>query len=207
MTSVYPCTTITDSQIADCVRVLNQGGILAIPTETVYGLICRADQPAALKRLYEIKQRPQGKPFALFVSGWEDVFPGYVRENAVARTLARHFWPGPLTIVTEARSACPASYEGSVGLRCPDHPVVQRLLNACGGLLVNTSLNLSSQPPARNLHEVRGIVQQIDIALDAGGLPEALPSTVVDCSQTPPHVLRVGELPVDSIRAIEQSVR
>lgn len=204
MTSVLACTTLTDDQIRECARVLDQGGIIALPTETVYGLVSRADSPAALRRLYEIKQRPQGKPFALFVSGWNDVYPALVRENATAQLLARRFWPGPLTLVTESRSGCPASYDGTVGLRCPDHPVVQRLLSACGGLLVNTSLNLSQQPPARMLHEARTVVQQVDIALDAGGLPDNLPSTVVDCRTTPPRLLRVGGLSESVVRSVLQ---
>jgi L-threonylcarbamoyladenylate synthase len=177
--------------VTECAAWLDLGGVVALPTETVYGLVCRHDRFGAIDKLFEIKNRPFDKPFALFVQSYETVNE-WVEPNPVAKILAEHYWPGPLTLVVASYNSCPAASDGAVGLRCPDHKFVQDLLQACGGTLVNTSLNFSGNPPASKIDPAHPIVQRVDIVVDAGELPEQQPSTVVDCRTSPPSVLRQG---------------
>ncbi|MDP8243720.1 MAG: L-threonylcarbamoyladenylate synthase [Candidatus Hinthialibacter antarcticus] len=184
--------------VTECAAWLDQGGVVALPTETVYGLVCRHDRFGAAEKLFEIKNRPVDKPFALFVQSFETA-RAWIEPNPVAETLAKAFWPGPLTLVVASHNSCPAAYDGAVGLRCPDHAFVQQLLEHCGGALVNTSLNFSGKPPATRIDETHPIIQRVDIAVDAGELPPQSPSAVVDCRTSPPQILRPGTISYSDI--------
>lgn len=176
------------------IEALNQGQVLGVPTETVYGLICSPRFPEAVKRISSIKGRPDHKPFALFVQSIERAEREDVTINDNARKLAKAFWPGPLTLVLSAADSCPCAYQGSVGMRCPDYPFILEFLAQTGGLLVNTSLNRSGEPPVWELDREDAILEEIDLVIDGGRLQEQAPSTVVDCRQEPCKVLREGAL-------------
>ena len=176
--------------VTECAAWLDLGGVVAVPTETVYGLVCRHDRFGAIDKLFEIKNRPFDKPFALFVQSYETA-DNWIEPNPIATTLAEKFWPGPLTLVVSSYTSCPAAYDGAVGLRCPDHAFVQQLLEHCDGVLVNTSLNFCGNPPATCI--------DADLAVDAGQLAPQMPSAVVDCRTSPPQILRPGSIPYGEI--------
>ncbi len=184
--------------VARAVHALRQGGILCVPTETVYGFICPA-LTSSMERLSSIKRRPANKPFALFVSSWERIQREAIDPCPTAERLGHRLWPGPLTLVIPARDPCPGVYRGSVGVRCPDYPLVQEILRECGGLLINTSVNRSGEAEYRSLTNPDDFLQQADLLIDGGTLPERLPSTVVDCRIHPPKILREGEIGAETI--------
>lgn len=194
-----------DSALDECVRILDAGGIVALPTETVYGIVARADREDAIQRLKKIKGRPDNKPFALFVREWNDLSPRWAPHKPQAQALTQRFWPGPLTLVVNAASDCPAAYEGAVGARAPDHTFVNELLQRCGGLLVNTSLNRSGDPPASSLNGLADLLKELDLTIDAGDLPHRLPSVVVDCQGDSPRLLREGEISFYAIEEVWQA--
>lgn len=204
MTRIIPLQNVNEEIIQQCVRDLSNGAVVVVPTETVYGLICRADSVEAIERLYEMKGRPREKPFALFVSGIEDLAE-WAFSTPQAEALAKRFWPGPLTMVLKAKPGCPAERDGGVGARSPAHDLVQALIRECGDALVNTSLNQSGQPPACSLEDAAEVVELADWAFDQGALPRRPPSSVVDLRDGEPKLLREGELSLNDIQAFLQS--
>ncbi len=187
---------------AACARVLQEGGLVCVPTETVYGLICLPDRSAAVARLAALKSRPADKPFALFTASWERLIREAVRPAPVAERLAAAFWPGPLTLVIAAEPECPAARGGTVGARCPDHPLAQEILAECGGLLINTSLNRSGEPAVWSLEGMDDWLFGVDLVIDGGTLPRRPASTVVDCTSDPPRILRAGGVTEESLRRL-----
>ena len=168
-----------EAGLAETVSVLTQGGVVVIPTDTVYGLAAHPGFPEAVERLYTIKGREAKKPIALLAAS-SDATP--VRHPLTAK------WPGGLTIV----------YEGE-GYRVPDHAWTRRLLAACGGLLRVTSANLSGQRPATDAEAALADVGlSADLVVDDGVSPGGVPSTVVKVSSDgEPTVLRQGAVGID----------
>lgn len=187
---------------ADCVRVLQAGGLVCVPTETVYGLICLPDRPGAVARLTALKGRPAEKPFALFTASWARLTREAVHPSPVAERLAAAFWPGPLTLVIRAEPECPAAHGGTVGARCPDHHLAREILAGCGGLLINTSLNRSGESAVWSLEGMEDWLCGVDLVIDGGTLPRRPASTVVDCASDPPRILRVGGVPEEALRSV-----
>lgn len=191
---------------AEAIAVLRAGGIVALPTDTVYGIAVALDTPGGIERLFHVKRRPPEKGIALLLAdAAQAAVVGDV--TPIARALAAAFWPGGLTIVLRARKAAtlPAVLTGgvpTVGVRLPDHPV-PRALAAAVGPLPTTSANLSGQPDALDAETV---VEQlgagVDLVLDGGVSPGSRPSTVVDLTEDPPRVLRIGDIDEARILAI-----
>ncbi len=191
-------------------EILLQGGVVAVPTETVFGLLGRADRPEVIHRIYSVKGRPADKPLVLMVPDLETA-RRYGEFNPAAQRLAERFWPGPLTLVVPATPHAPQALvaHGTIGIRVPDHPKLLQLLRALAGVPVaSTSANPSGAPPAQQPEEVqRALGEAVDLVVPepAGGQP---PSTVVRTSEDPPRVLRKGALPVLALEeALEQEVR
>ncbi|RJP26252.1 MAG: threonylcarbamoyl-AMP synthase [Candidatus Omnitrophota bacterium] len=180
--------------IESCCKILRKGGILCVPTDTVYGLVCDPADVKAINRIIQLKSRPEDKPFALFTRTLT-----LSRPCPAAEILSNHFWPGPLTIIVPADPFFPYSYKGTVGLRSPDYPFIQTLLSAWGGSLANTSLNYSGNAPVWSLQGMERILEKVDGIVDAGILPQQPPSTVVDCTIAPPKIVREGVVKIDSI--------
>ncbi len=187
---------------------LRGGGLIAYPTETVYGFGC-ALREDALEALYALKGREEGKPF-LILAGDASELVG-VRWTPAARALAQAFWPGALTLALPASAgAYPrhvVSAAGTVAVRNSPHEAVQAILGAFGQPITSTSANRSGDPPARSAAEARGVVEALGAGervwiLDGGELPSSAPSTLVDCSRDPPQVLRQGALPLAALRDV-----
>ena len=200
--------------VSRAVEVLRRGGVLAVPTDSVYGLACAAtaDNPAH-RKIFSIKRRDLAQTLPWFVSGedglgrWGSDVPDY------ARDLARRFWPGALTLVVTAGEKCPPEYvqPGSLGpdglrgpatiaLRDPASKVVEAILAELGEPLAQTSANLHGCPAATCVAELAPqILAEADLVLDAGAAPLAVPSTIVDCTGASPRVLREGAIPATDV--------
>ena len=186
----------SDDAIVQAARILEFGGTVAIPTETVYGLAARADDDDAVARIYQAKGRPSSNPLIVHVPdeaaarAWCSDWP------AGASDLARAFWPGPLTIVVPAGggiSKLALAGGNTVGLRAPAHPVAAALLRACALPLAAPSANRSTElSPTTAQHVLDSLDGRIDAILDAGPCSVGIESTVLDLSGADPRVLRPG---------------
>jgi len=189
-------------QLAEAVQVLRRGGAVGYPSETVWGLAVRPDSAEAVDRLYQLKGREASKPVQLSCLNLAEaqrwLRPGQPEVSALAR-----FWPGPLTLLACADPACPEwlAPGGVVGLRVPDHPVIQALLAASGGTLATTSLNPSGLPAATSADMARayGLADLLlpDEAERAQATSPGLASTVFDLRTR--QVVRVGELSEETL--------
>ena len=180
-------------------EILRKGGLVAVPTETVYGLAANGMDASAVERLYEVKGRPAVKPLSLMVSSAEDL-PRYASTvPAAARTLAERFWPGPLTLVLQAKEEIPIVVRAggsTIGLRCPDHPLTLRALREAGVPFAAPSANPSGSPSPKTAEEVLTYFQgKIDAVIDGGPCTLGKESTILDLSSVPYRVLRTGALP------------
>ncbi|WP_428032668.1 L-threonylcarbamoyladenylate synthase [Ancylobacter sp.] len=191
--------------IAEAARVLVSGGLVALPTETVYGLACDATDPRAVASLYAAKGRPSFNPLIAHIP---DVAAARrVGELApAAAALAALFWPGPLTLVVPAiaDATCDLARAGlgSVALRVPAHPVAQAVLRAAGRPIAAPSANRSGHvSPTSAAHVLADLDGRIDLILDAGPCAVGVESTILDCTGATPVLLRPGGLPREEIEA------
>jgi len=195
---------LSSASIATALDVLRRGGLVAFPTDTVYGLGALAFDAAAIGRVYEAKGRETTKALPILLAdliGLPEVTQEV--EQDVLR-LAKAFWPGPLTLVLRMRQTVPAevSRGGTVGVRVPDHPVALALLRASGPLAA-TSANLSGAADPLTADDVlAGLGDRVDLILDGGRSPGGKPSTVVDCTSRPPSLIREGPVPLESVLAV-----
>lgn len=185
-----------------CVEAIRGGKIVCVPTDTVYGLVCSPFYPEAIDRIVRLKQRSPNKPFALFVSSWDSLAGVNAHINTSARRLAQAFWPGALTILVPADDDCPCSSHGLVGARCPDYPFLLSVLDKCSGILVNTSLNQSGESVLWSLENGLSLLSEVDVVINGGFLPPRPASTVIDCSQNPPRIVREGGVSRDAIHIV-----
>jgi L-threonylcarbamoyladenylate synthase len=185
-------------------EVLDAGGIVAIPTDTVYGIACRLDAEGGVERLFDAKRRPPEKAIMVLVDDLEQV-AGVVDLTPAARTL-RDLWPGGLTLVLPLRAGAPlpaalTAGTETLGVRVPDHPV-PRFLARSVGPIPTTSANVSGEPATRDAREVVKVIgERVDLVLDGGPSPGGEPSTVVDCQAVRPRILRDGAVPAARIAA------
>ena len=193
-----------DAGLARAAAILRAGGLVSVPTETVYGLAADGLDPAAVERIYEVKGRPAVKPLSLLVEGPE-ALDAYGRSvSRGARVLACTFWPGPLTIVVEADPKIPEITRAggaTVGLRCPKSEKTLELLKLCGIPFAAPSANLSGQPSPKTAEDVLAYFDgKIEAIVDGGPCELGTESTIVDLSVIPYRILRQGALSADAIR-------
>ena len=185
-------------EISQAADVLRNGGVVAFPTETVYGLGADATSLQAVRKVFAIKGRPATNPVIVHVTDAEMAqrYASQWPDNATK--LVEKFWPGPLTvIVPKAQTIVTAATAGrkTVGLRSPDHPMTQELLRAFDGPMVGPSANRSSRVSPTTAQHVRDeLGNKIDLVLDGGPCRVGIESTVVDLSVTPPMILRPGAI-------------
>ena len=188
------------------VSILKSGGLIAVPTDTVYGLVADVWNGTAVSRLYEVKRRSQRKSIPVLVSGEAAIEEVAVEPSQGARALAREFWPGPLTMVLNRKSELPVqvSATSTVGVRAPNHEFVMALLRMYGPLAA-TSANPSGQASARTAAQVtESLHGKIDLIVDGGETAGGVPSTVVDLTTSPPALLRQGPISIETILMVWQ---
>lgn len=191
-----PVLDVDDGATLDAVAAaLDDGKVVAIPTDTVYGLGARLDRPAAIAGIFAAKDRPPGLALPVLVGRWRQAKDVAARWPRSASMLGSRFWPGALTLVVPVDPSLGALLGGdgkSVGLRHPDHRFVRTLCRRVGPLAV-TSANRHGAPPCTTAAGVRDAFSAVDVGLVVdGGTCDGVPSTVVDCTATPPTCLREG---------------
>jgi L-threonylcarbamoyladenylate synthase len=187
---------------AACDALSVPGSVLLIPTETVYGLVCRWDDAAAREKIYALKERDGRKPLAMFAADADALTGAGVELDGAPRRLLLRFTPGPITIIAPNRDG------STTGFRIPDHPFVKALLSACGTPLASTSANHSGSPNALSVTEaLSDLAGELELAIDAGSIPaDSQASTVVDASKPGIcRVLREGPIPADAVLAAAES--
>ncbi|HTI49885.1 MAG TPA: L-threonylcarbamoyladenylate synthase [Planctomycetaceae bacterium] len=202
-------TTISDPSIGELARaaeILRQGGLVAFPTETVYGLGANALEVEAVARVFEVKGRPLFDPLIVHVAGTNEVAPIVRRFPKIAQTLAAQFWPGPLTLVLPksllvpdlVTAGCP-----TIAVRVPDHPVALELLRLAGVPLAAPSANLFGRiSPTTAAHVREQLGESIDLILDGGPCRVGVESTVLQLTEDQPILLRPGGTPIEEIESL-----
>lgn len=193
-------------QIRQAVVILKQGGVIAFPTETVYGLGASIALPEAASRIYQIKGRDQSKALPLMLSDISQI--NYVADSVpeVAWLLVREFWPGPLTLVVTKSAAVPdliTSGSKTVAIRISSHPVAQAIVEELGAPITGTSANISGKPNPATAEEVRiQLGGKIDFIIDGGKCPGGIESTIIDVTKEVPVILREGAIPRQIIQTV-----
>ena len=196
-------TQLIEKNMSTAAEILKDGGLVAVPTETVYGLAANGFSAKAVDKIFEVKGRPENKPISLLVSGPEALarFGKNVPQSAIV--LAERFWPGPLTIVVEAIDDIPENVRSggkTIGLRCPDHPQTLELLKLLPFPLAAPSANPSGEESPKSADQVAAYFNgRIEGIIDGGACTVGTESTVLNMSKTPYTVLRPGALSQDVI--------
>jgi len=187
------------------VRLLENGGVIAFPTGSLYGLGADALNTDAVERVFTIKRRPLDKPLLILVPDRAVVFDLAAEVPPAAERLMDRFWPGQVTIVFKAFPELPSNLiagTGRIGIRLPGHPVARALVSAFGRPITGTSANLSGQGGCHHIDELDAmLIEQLDLVLDAGLLKEGIGSTVVDITGAEPIVIREGVVSKQAILA------
>ena len=177
-----------------------RGGVIAFPTDTVYGLGCSLFDPAAVEQVRRLKQRVPGHAFISLIPEPAQADGLALAISPVARRLIQHCWPGPLSLIFTAGGLVPSAVcgeQGTIALRCPKDPLSYALLQRFGGPVVSSSANLSGQAPATTAEEVAALFgNQLALVLDGGPRSGGVPTTLVDVSGPRPRLLRQGALDV-----------
>ena len=180
----------TKAGLQRAARMLRSGGVIAFPTDTVYGLGANADDELALRRIYQIKGRPVGMPLILMVAA-ESQLEGLVHVDSRAEAYMRKWWPGPLTLILHAPGG------STLGVRIPKHKVALELLRHAGPLMT-TSANLHGEDPAMDAAEAEKLAGVMAV-IDGGAAPGGTASSVLDLTGPEPHVLREGAIPTPEL--------
>jgi L-threonylcarbamoyladenylate synthase len=196
-------------QVLRAADALRAGEVVAIPTDTVYGLAAALDRPDAIDRLYAIKGRPAEKAIPVLIADWEHVQRLTPCFSATAARLARTFWPGALTLVLSALPDLPqgvttvtADGRQTVAVRVPDNGLAREIIAAAGGALAVTSANRSGATPAVEAREIMELVRYGPLlVIDGGRAPGGVPSTIVMATGERFEILREGAIPVSAIAA------
>ncbi len=197
-----PIVQVSKEALQQAAAILQDGGLVVFPTDTVYGLAAHPLQRGAVTRIYEVKGRSTAQPIALLLADPEDVEDVAV-VSEVARLLVERFWPGGLTLVLPKSGwvRSEISPGDAVGVRVPDLPSARALIRAAGGILAVTSANRSGEPPACSAQEaLEQLGGRVDLIVDGGPCPGGVPSTVLDCTVWPPAVLRQGAVSEEEVR-------
>ena len=193
-------------EICAAAKILRDGGLVGIPTETVYGLGANGLNENAVRAIFEAKGRPQDNPLILHIAGadWLERFCCDIPTAAYA--LAEHFWPGPLTMILKRREIVPNVTTGgldTVGMRCPDHAVTLAIIEASGVPVAAPSGNISGRPsPTCARHMIEDMDGRINGIVDGGACGVGVESTIIDLTVTPPRLLRPGGLPLEALEAV-----
>ena len=199
-------TENTDENIRQAAKIIQSGGLLGIPTETVYGLGADCLNEDAVSHIFQAKGRPQDNPLIIHVAdaSWLEKYCENVPREAYL--LAEKFWPGPLTMILPRKNVVPLRTTGglqTVGVRCPDHPVTLAIIRAAGVPIAAPSGNLSGRPSPTSAQDMlEDMDGRIDAIFDGGACGVGVESSIIDLTAKPARLLRAGGLPVEALRAV-----
>jgi L-threonylcarbamoyladenylate synthase len=195
-----------DKPLVLAAEVVQAGGLIVYPTETIYGIGSNALNRRGIARIQALKRRSEPRPILVLVPTIESVVPLVERISATGLKFMEAFWPGPLTLVFSASRAIPEELtqgKGTIGIRIPCCTLCIRLLELCQCPITSTSANLSGEVPLTSIEEMKKVLTPgIDLYLDAGVLPPSKPSTVVDVSEEIPRLVREGAVSAEALRAV-----
>ena len=195
----------TMEETEQAASMLRKGGLVAVPTETVYGIAASAEDGVAVQMIYDLKDRDYDKPVSVLVTGMDMVEKYCQNIPPVAYRLAEKYWPGPLTMILEDREVVPAMVTadtGTLGVRCPDHPLTLAIIEKAGVPLAAPSANPSGDEPAKTVREVLDYFnRKIEGVVDGGPCAMGVASTVVDLTEEEPKILREGGIPAGELLA------
>ena len=200
---------LADITLNEAAGILNNGGLVVFPTETVYGLGGDATNPTAAEKIYAAKGRPSDNPLIIHISQPSDA-EDYAFTNPTYYSLAKAFMPGPLTVILKKKDSIPLSVTGgldTVAIRCPSHPVARQLIGALGKPIAAPSANLSGKPsPTCARHVIDDLNGRVDMIIDGGSCDIGLESTIVKLDGDKATLLRPGAITADALRCVCKSV-
>ena len=195
-----------DEELLEGARILREGGLVAFPTETVYGLGANALDEEAARKIYEAKGRPSDNPLIAHVSSMEEVYPLVSQVSEKAKKLMDAFWPGPMTLIFPKSDLVPYGTTGgldTVAVRMPSDPVANRLIALAGVPVAAPSANTSGRPsPTTAQHVLQDMDGRIDMIIDGGPVGIGVESTIVDVSVETPTVLRPGAITMEMLEEV-----
>ena len=187
---------VEEAKLQQAGEILKQGGLVAFPTETVYGLGGDALNKDSSRKIYAAKGRPSDNPLIVHICKFDDIYPIVKEVPEEARRIADAFWPGPLTMILPKSDKVPMETTGgleTVAIRMPSHPVAQKLIAYGGGYVAAPSANVSGKPsPTVAKYVVEDMMDKIDVIIDGGEVGIGLESTIIDLTVSPPQILRPG---------------
>ena len=197
---------IDETVLQEAGRIIRDGGLVAFPTETVYGLGGDALNKESSRKIYEAKGRPSDNPLIIHISNMDDLKPIVEEIPEDVYRLAEAFWPGPLTIIMKKSALVPKETTGgldTVAVRMPSHPVARKFIEFAGGYVAAPSANVSGRPsPTRAKYVIEDMTGRIDMILDGDGIDIGLESTIVDMTGEVPMILRPGYITLDMLQKV-----
>lgn len=194
------------AELAEVAEILKNGGLVAIPTETVYGLAANAYNGEAVSKVYEAKGRPTDNPMIVHISSLEEIYPLVTDFPDKAKALAEAFWPGPLTMILPKSELVPrqvAPRLETVAVRMPSHPIARKIIELAGVPLAAPSANSSGSPsPTTAQHVIHDLDGKIDAVVDGGECDVGIESTVITLVTNPPRLLRPGGITVEELESV-----
>ncbi len=195
-----------DEGFARAAQILRSGGLVGIPTETVYGLAANALDGAAAAKIFAAKGRPADNPLIVHISKFEQIYDLVTEVPDSAKKLAKAFWPGPMTMILPKAPCIPNEVSAglpTVAIRFPSHPAAQRIITESGLPLAAPSANTSGRPsPTTAQHVLHDLSGKIDAVLDGGPCGVGVESTVITLATNPPRLLRPGGITLEQLRAV-----
>ncbi|WP_342220381.1 L-threonylcarbamoyladenylate synthase [Rickettsiella endosymbiont of Miltochrista miniata] len=197
---------ITTDELSKAIKFLKEGKLIVFPTETVYALAGDARNFAAIQQIFALKQRPLNQPLSVLL-GKEHALDRWARDiPAIAEKLAQHFWPGPLTLILHKEKSVLTALTGGqdkIGLRMPDHPIAQAILNSFGSGLAAPSANRSAHLSPTQIEHVREeFDNKLELIIDGGPCSIGIESTIIDVTFDIPRILRLGAISLEQLKSI-----
>jgi len=193
------------SRLREVAEIARRGGLVAFPTETVYGLGTNAFKEDAVRRLFEVKRRPPDNPVSVLISEIDQI-DDLAHTNEIAEKLVDAFFPGPITVVMKAKPKVPSIITAGtrkVAIRMPDHPIALKIVEFAEVPLATPSANISGKPsPTKAEHVLQDFEGKIDVVVDGGETGIGIESTVIDVTTELPKILRLGAIPIEEIEEL-----
>lgn len=198
------------SKIEEAGKVIRNGGLVAFPTETVYGLGANALAPEAVKKIFEAKGRPQDNPLIIHIAEFEDLKPLVSEVNELSDKIMRSFWPGPMTIILKKSSLVPdvtsAGLE-TIGIRMPSNQIAMEFIKASKVPVAAPSANISGKPSPTDVSRcIEDLSGKIDYIIGGSNCEVGLESTIIDCTVYPPCILRPGAITLEMLKKIDKNI-
>lgn len=201
---------LDETTIMECGKVIRDGGLVVFPTETVYGLGANALSGEAVKKIFEAKGRPQDNPLIVHVGDLESVKPLVKEIPEIAQTIMDKFWPGPLTIILKKTDSIPEETSAgldSVGIRMPSNNTALKLIKAAGVPIAAPSANISGRPSPTDIERcVEDLFGKVDYIIGGEKCDVGVESTIIDCTEYPPCILRPGGITLEMLKGIDDNI-